>query len=1352
MENTICLGRAVSLLLLRSAPASQASAALPLRHARSSASSAASYLTAPHLCCLSVSSISLSLSLVVRQSRLVALPSRPLLARYSDSFLSRDPSRRCQTTPRLLILSQTGIDFIRLFIAIPAPIPRRSSHRPAAAVTRLLRIHEPFHRLLYRLSVWPSWHGYLRPVHDVVEYSEYPILEIHAILLICVSRNSFILPGSACARSPTSLKHVSAPENHNSPTDFSYLEQLYINPEAFDPPSPPHKPADNDNGCAKGYSGTTQLLSPVLTNTPSPSAISNTHPGEHPVRHDQHDANISPTSITHEGRKEVPTLRLPTLATTPYSNAVEVKTSNYPELPPSPVVKISSYSRGDSPSRDEVGLNKSKRKSISSVHLAPGADASDEPDDGDEHDDKIDDCEAKARAMPSSPTLRAADGSWVRNPATGLGGLDPSSRTEDLVPSLKEITAQQELEVKIADVERWLSFSEANSEVEDNTLIGYQSQKKWRFPGRRRTKSTGDSPLSPRNPNANGQQATHDTIPGPGVLVIEESEEDEDDSHSSDSSLPRPPDDVDSGSQLGFKEDDFPPTDTISLSSEVPLPRQFIRSRPWQDQPRNQRFGDMKEQPPTSSAAIYRFLRQADNTDTASRRATWGTREVTEADVESLRFESMRINDDGMKEKFSPRTLFGHASKLIPRRSHSGAKRKHSILTHQTQPSVESLETGKSGPSSSALPQRKPSFTRRSKTPSNTSGAFLEMGRQIASVGVTSPIEVQPTKPLAPWSSFMRRSRSRSEVPKGLQITNSKVTQPVPGTMLAAPLYDQNQTAVTSLAHSPLNGNDTDENDHNHDEDEEDLAGDRGVFMDFSIRGDLIVPTLEGFKSHVEQLNPRLQPALVQRIAQEQMRRYKKLVELKLKHAQAVHRRTCPSREHCFAQGGDATILLPKTGAKDVEAAAIGTSHIDPNGGSGENAVTDAMFPSGVPLPPTRRLPAKFECSLCFEVKKFQKPSDWTKHVHEDIQPFTCTFPECPEPKSFKRKADWVRHENERHRHLEWWACNMLDCTHVCYRKDNFVQHLVREHKMPEPRVNRGKGRGGPIENASPNQMGDDTQGQEVEKTVWDLVESCRQVTTKQPTEEACRFCGNVCNSWKKLTVHLAKHMEQIAMPVLQLVEERAVLAGNIPVEGGSLTPAPSSFPKPLTREQSTLSTRSKTKNSAQGLVYGTAALLPEAFAVKRPTVSAKKLQMHNALMGSQQYSMSSNQYAVQQPYSQGNSPVLQGPRHSPLAQRQYGGGNGATYPPPFNAPIRQPGAIETPNTGEIPYTLDVDLSAATDPLTGFGGGPLYASPVEHYSYTTSPTGMGYHMEASGSGQGYGYINIADEQRQYGNQ
>ena len=168
----------------------------------------------------------------------------------------------------------------------------------------------------------------------------------------------------------------------------------------------------------------------------------------------------------------------------------------------------------------------------------------------------------------------------------------------------------------------------------------------------------------------------------------------------------------------------------------------------------------------------------------------------------------------------------------------------------------------------------------------------------------------------------------------------------------------------------------------------------------------------------------------------------------------------------------------------------------------------------------------------------------------EDLQPFTCTFEGCPDAKSFKRKADWIRHENERHRQLEWWKCNMIDCTHMCFRKDNFVQHLVREHKLPEPKPRISHFR-------SPNE-----ENLDKEDPVWRRVEDCRNETSKGPRDEPCKFCGNVCSSWKKLSSHLAKHMEDIAFPIWKKVLQKEVTPDTMRTPPGSVVPP---LPQPKT-------------------------------------------------------------------------------------------------------------------------------------------------------------------------------------------
>jgi hypothetical protein len=221
-----------------------------------------------------------------------------------------------------------------------------------------------------------------------------------------------------------------------------------------------------------------------------------------------------------------------------------------------------------------------------------------------------------------------------------------------------------------------------------------------------------------------------------------------------------------------------------------------------------------------------------------------------------------------------------------------------------------------------------------------------------------------------------------------------------------------------------------------------------------------IVPNYEGFKAHIRRLNPGMDSQynwLVSRIAHQQEIRYKNLLDMRVKHSQAIVRRECAAGPLCLALGGSTTLLdmngrllVDKSKADEQESSRAVSDFSDDDSNPGEGALTDRTFPQGVPMPPTRNLPAEFECQLCFKAKKFQNPTDWTKHVHEDVAPFTCTYERCKEPKSFKRKADWVRHENERHRHLEWWICQIEDCRHPCYRKDNFLQHIVREHKLPE--------------------------------------------------------------------------------------------------------------------------------------------------------------------------------------------------------------------------------------------------------------------------------------------------------------
>ncbi|KAI9782093.1 MAG: hypothetical protein M1839_005439 [Geoglossum umbratile] len=848
----------------------------------------------------------------------------------------------------------------------------------------------------------------------------------------------------------------------------------------------------------------------------------------------------------------------------------------------SPVVKVEHVTGEDSPPGEPFlgrGLGKRSRP-MDTSHLSPRHDESESSE-----DDMADDPD-RSNSSPAQgfPAVRGPDGSWLPSAQTGQAGLGPEMREpikDTLIPNLKEQEMDRQIAERNAEVADWLQRSHSADRVSGAPPSPGGGVLRGRKSGRLRARSMGDVPgFRPGLLDAGVGAYTGDRagIPGPGILVNEDSEAGEgysselggdEDSSMLDTS---PPASVHAGDALEETQRELSLA-TLIDPEEEPLPHQFCRARPWRDTPPSKTAGlsNSRRQPANSNQAMMLFNQVADNYDTASRVATWGTRRrLSEADADQVSVPSLlkRISfgkdKDKDKKRGDQRGNFldmADVKKLIPRRSGSNSKRR---AADKDQPFkkidyTDSVGTGVG--STLAPPSRAPSFGSRPKL--NTGGAVAAMAGQIAAIGggAGSVSATALTSP-GPWAQakqFVKRSRSRSDSGRksSLSVLMTQHGGP-PMLALASPTAVRAEKAKMSGT-----GDNEDEDD---DEGEEELTDDKGITMDLKIRHDPIIPTFQGFQAHVRQLNPRLSQALVDRISHEQVRRYKKLVDFRVKHSNTVRNHKCSSTTFCFALGGEAKILPPKPSGRDPEAAFAGfqisASHSEEESGFGEGAVAAAQFPQGVPLPPVKRLPAEFECPLCFKVKKFQKPSDWTKHVHEDVQPFTCTFHNCSEPKSFKRKADWVRHENERHRQLEWWTCNLPDCSHTCYRKDNFVQHLVREHKRPEPKVKAtkaalkataaGKGRN----NISPggsngrwqtaNEVTDADPHQEEIDKVWQLVEDCHHDTTKQPREEPCRFCGNICNSWKKLTVHLARHMEQISLPVLALVDQKNVTTGPV--------------------------------------------------------------------------------------------------------------------------------------------------------------------------------------------------------------
>lgn len=279
-------------------------------------------------------------------------------------------------------------------------------------------------------------------------------------------------------------------------------------------------------------------------------------------------------------------------------------------------------------------------------------------------------------------------------------------------------------------------------------------------------------------------------------------------------------------------------------------------------------------------------------------------------------------------------------------------------------------------------------------------------------------------------------------------------------------------------------------------------------------------PDSDGFRQHLRSFFPNINAYLADRIARQQVIRYSNLWTAKVTHMRLGA--NCYCGPLCIALGGAAYALDRNENLNETDVSLA-------QGDAMEEAATDGVLhsgslPNGIPMPPTASLPAELECQLCYIRQRIMHKSDWIKHVHHDVQPFTCTWDHCRHPGAFNCKADWVRHENEVHRHLEWWTCDTRLCRHTSYQKDNFLQHLVREHKYTDPRWKTKT-----VMKRSAN----------VEST-WQKVEQCHHETPERPKDEPCKFCGRTFPSWEMLTGHMANHLEQIALPVIRLVNKKA--------------------------------------------------------------------------------------------------------------------------------------------------------------------------------------------------------------------
>ena len=771
------------------------------------------------------------------------------------------------------------------------------------------------------------------------------------------------------------------------------------------------------------------------------------------------------------------------------------------------------------------------------------------------------------------------------------------------------------------------------------------------------------------------------------------------------------------GGQVYFNFKTIAPTEADELLMQQP--------RQWYDAPAAPYITNTKNQPPTANDAIRKWEANADTFSLASRVATWGTRRRSEPSLS----EMDAILDGGFLKKLTISKPKEHERNRSNSILDQGLVRLASIVRNKKD---RKRSRSPENPASSRQEARSSSISKKTSPHLNTTLATLGTVHKAGGSARTSP--KSPTH-LSFARSVIQRARSRSE------LSNS---EKIPASGLVDLWRGQGGPPVPTLTTPPLERHvpqpRTEAYDHDEDEDEDDEQADENdVDIKSEDQSEPIVSNYDGFKAHVRRLNPDMDSGcnwLVSRIGRQQETRYKTLLELRVNHLRAVAAHNCANRHLCKGRSPLLDVkgysLQPERSMADLQLVTDFSDDSMPEGG-----LTNETFPAGVPMPPIRALPAEFECQLCFKAKKFHKPSDWTKHVHEDLQPFTCTFNKCKEPKSFKRKADWVRHENERHRRLEWWKCEVNDCGHICYRKDNFLQHLVREHKYSEP-VQKTKAAIKKSNSVDP---------------AWDMLERCHHDTANKPQGEPCKFCGRAFNSWKKLMVHHAKHMEQISLPILRLVEAASVDANTIispidqnptpvtPISGQKFEATSPFLMDNVPRHTPSMAPRFNSPSyvppTSSSLIYGIPAQIPQGMNYAQPTVYTNPLTTQPMSQAQNFHFLDPNGIAS---IDQANAFIANDHHFSSGLPEQ---GFGTPQPTAYQIPSNYASEVPVTQGYQLPYSIRV----ADQPLYDFDPiDPMAPSPAPNFQPVPR-------SQAQGGAPSYGYPqhNVPHGGQYYGN-
>lgn len=149
-----------------------------------------------------------------------------------------------------------------------------------------------------------------------------------------------------------------------------------------------------------------------------------------------------------------------------------------------------------------------------------------------------------------------------------------------------------------------------------------------------------------------------------------------------------------------------------------------------------------------------------------------------------------------------------------------------------------------------------------------------------------------------------------------------------------------------------------------------------------------------------------------------------------------------------------------------------------------------------------------FDCPYCGQEVLFgiqiSSEDDWAHHVFMDLEPYQCTFDDCIRAdKTFGIREDWFQHELDNHRLQKIWICQ--SCADEFDQTELFESHLNEKHKAAiEP------------------------------SHLPVMVSLCQRYSEKTIIDQTCPFCANSNMKSQVLEQHMAKHLEQLALMVIQ--------------------------------------------------------------------------------------------------------------------------------------------------------------------------------------------------------------------------